>query len=124
MMEELKKLYEEIAALTKPKCGQCRVPHYCCNEYQCEETARHAAERGVMLKRTGHPKLPFLGEEGCVVPPHLRPICAIHVCENHIWGDPVFHDRYFELRDKICELECEEPSYPSDCSDCQEVNHD
>jgi hypothetical protein len=105
---KLERLYQEIADLTKPKCGECRVPHYCCNAEQCEATARYAAETGVMLTRTDHPKLPFLGEDGnCTVAPHLRPICAVHVCENHIWSSVEFHDRYFALRDAICEAEFE-----------------
>ena len=117
MKEELKKLYKEIAELTKPKCGQCRIPHYCCQPEHCEATARYAAEMGVMLNRTDHPKLPFLGPEGCVVEPHLRPICAVHVCENHLWNVE-FSEKYFALRNAICELECDIEEYPENCSDC------
>jgi len=120
MTPKLKALYEEIAALTKPKCGQCRVPHGCCNKHQCELTERYAAEMGVMLQRTDHPDLPFLGKDGCVVPPHHRPICSVHVCENHIWSSEEFHDKYFQLRDAICQLECGADEYPFNCAECQD----
>jgi hypothetical protein len=103
----LVQLYAEMAALTKPKCGECRVPHQCCNPEQCEFTARLAADSGVMLNRTSHPRLPFMGEDGCVVAPHLRPICSVHVCENHLW-DLGFSEKYFKLRDAICEAEYEQ----------------
>ena len=104
--ERLKVLYQEMADLTKPKCGQCRVPYLCCQPEHCENTARYAAEMGVMLKRTDHPRMPFLGKEGCTVEPHLRPICTIHVCENHLWN-PGFSEKYFELRDVLSNLEYE-----------------
>ena len=118
---QLVQLYREIADLTKPKCGQCRVPHYCCNDYQCEMIAHYAAEMGVTLTRTGHPKLPFMGEDGCVVAPHLRPICSVHVCENHLW-DVKFSEKYFKLRDAICQAECDEGMYPDGCADCLDAN--
>ena len=70
-------------------------------------TAAYAAELGVMLNRTDHPRLPFLGENGCVVPPHLRPICTVHVCEKHLWNDTEFADKYWELRKALCIAEDE-----------------
>ena len=119
MTSELKELYKEIAALTKAKCGQCRVPYGCCDAWHCEMTAKYAEEQGVKLQRTNHPKFPFLdGDGNCIVPPHLRPICAVHVCENHLWKDLAFHDRYFKLRDRICQLECQVANYPELCADC------
>jgi hypothetical protein len=37
-------------------------------------------EYGIELKETGNKEIPFMCESGCVVAPHLRPICTIHVC--------------------------------------------
>lgn len=104
--QKLIELYQQMVDLTKPKCGQCRVPYYCCAPEHCEATARYAAELGVMLNRTEHPRLPFLGPDGCTVVPHLRPICAVHVCENHLW-DPEFSEKYFELRNAFSDMEIE-----------------
>lgn len=43
--------------------------------------------------------LPFIGPNGCTVPPHLRPLCSVHVCEAHL-GDEAFAEAYFEARDE------------------------
>ena len=118
--ERLIELYQEMADLTRLKCGQCRIPFQCCAPEHCENTARYAAELGVMLERTDHPRLPFLGPNGCTVVPHLRPICTVHVCENHLWNSD-FSERYFELRDALCEEECKS-TYPDDCTDCHGEN--
>ena len=105
MNGELIRLYREISDLTRPKCHECEVPHYCCAPEHCEATIRYAAELGVFLSATDHPQLPLLGPDGvCTVAPHLRPICSVHVCENHLW-EPEFAERYYALRDAINEEE-------------------
>jgi hypothetical protein len=74
-----------------------------------EEYARD--EWGVDLTplKTGHPTLPFMGDSGCVVPVHLRPLCTIHTCEiaanGFKRGDTEWTEKYFELRERIEELE-------------------
>jgi hypothetical protein len=48
-----------------------------------------------------------MGENGCTVPPHLRPICAMHVCtvswapKSHVENDPAKLAEYFGLRKQI-----------------------
>ena len=107
MKENLIRMYQEMADLTKPKCAKCRAPHYCCNANQCEATIRYAATEGVMLTRTDHPDLPLLEVGGgCSVAPHLRPICSVHVCEHHLWNER-FARKYYELRDAISTAEIE-----------------
>jgi hypothetical protein len=75
----------------------------------CEIAIEYAAESGETLQRTDHPTLPLMGPTGCVVAPHLRPLCTLHVCSINGVGhdkDPVFTEKYFVLRDAICvELE-------------------
>lgn len=96
--EHLVKAFADVADLTAPKCGQCRAPHNCCSRAQCEETRTFAKETfGIDLPETDGP-LPFLGENGCTVAPHLRPICAVHVCESHL-RDAEFADLYEDLRE-------------------------
>jgi hypothetical protein len=107
-------LMQRMADLTKPECGRCRVPWSCCHWEYCE-TARHYAkeEWGVDLVDTGHPTVPFLGEQGCTVAPHLRPLCTLHTCQIngvevpgvHSSGDPDWDREYFALRDEINDLE-------------------
>jgi hypothetical protein len=66
-------------------------------------------EWGTELTPTGHPRLPFMGETGCVVPPHMRPMCTMHTCAvNSLgfkMGDMAWTEKYFALRDKIETLE-------------------
>jgi hypothetical protein len=64
--------------------------------------------------QTEHPSLPFMGTNGCVVPPHLRPVCTIHTCDIGSIGskrdddsESTWTNRYFELRDAINDIETE-----------------
>ena len=111
-MDDLIVLFQEMYELTRPECDRCRVPRSCCDAMYCgcaEEYARE--EWGVDLTplKTDHPTLPFMGEAGCVVLPHLRPLCTFHVCSIHDLGikpgDPGWTEKYFELRERINEVE-------------------
>jgi hypothetical protein len=101
--------WQEVADLTHPKCGTCpgQGPNRCCDRIYCDEATRWAKDKwGIELKPTGyHPELPFMGPEGCVVPPHLRPICAVHVCDSHYAHDGAFGQKYFDLRARLDDLE-------------------
>jgi hypothetical protein len=59
--------------------------------------------------KTDHPTLPFMSETGCVVSPHLRPLCTLHTCDMNGLGfkknDFEWTDKYFKLREQIDELE-------------------
>lgn len=106
----LRELYKAMSTATRPKCGACRVPLSCCAHEYCGLVAERAEEFGEPVPtETGHPRLPYMGEHGCVVPPHLRPLCTMHVCSINSIGadpnDPKFTKHYFELRSQIEELE-------------------
>lgn len=117
MSPELIKFYGAIAVLTGPLCAagkdECAKysgnPHRCCEKKYCEIAAENGRAQGVELVPVGE-AIPFLGPHGCIVPPHLRPICAVHVCtisyadKSHIEHDPEKTKRYFELRRQIGEL--------------------
>jgi hypothetical protein len=66
---------------------------------------------GVELAPTWHPSLPLMGPDGCTAAPHLRPMCTAHTCEigEHGCkrGDPVWTERYYELRGAIAAIEAE-----------------
>ena len=106
-MTELERLFREMADLTEPKCaGSCRRPRSCCSPEYCGMAMDEAAERGVELRPTGHPTLPLMGPNGCVAPPHLRPLCTLHLCSIAGMGtdpEPGFDERYFDLRNAIME---------------------
>lgn len=115
---KLIQLYKDMADFTLPECKSvCRVPYSCCSPEHCDFSMDFAMRRGVELRPTGHPKLPMMGETGCIVPPHLRPMCTVHTCEISSMGfkkhnpDRPYVDaakwtsKYFDLRSKIEEEE-------------------
>ena len=102
-------LYAEMAAHTRPECGQCRAPLSCCDATYCHMAINHAKDHyAVDLPVTGHPTLPLMGEGGCTAAPHFRPICTLHVCcitgLGFKPGDAPWTEKYFDLRDRINEL--------------------
>jgi hypothetical protein len=109
--EQLIYLYDEVYKLTLPECRQCRKPLSCCSAEYCELAIDYAKDVwGVILAPTDHPNLPGMGVSGCVIPPHLRPMCTFHVCSISSLGtmkDATKNEKYFELRSKIDVLENE-----------------
>lgn len=104
-------LYQEMATLTLPECrDSCRVPYSCCSPEYCHIAAQIAKEEwDTELTPTGHPKLPFMGETGCIVPPHMRPMCTNHTCAvNGLGfkpGDMAWTKKYFQIREQIERIE-------------------
>lgn len=99
MKPKLIKLFAEMAELTKPLCAQCRVPNSCCSPEYCDftETNYPRNSKNLMLDENNN----------CLVPPHLRPMCTLHVCSVNSLGfikDPKINKQYFKLRDKINEI--------------------
>lgn len=118
--EELSTTYQAIVDLTGPVCsgtlleGQPRCKpmsqNRCCDKWHCDLAANCIKERGLEVPEpTGHPELPFMGKEGCILEPWLRPACSLHVCAIHSLGlfmeSPEMTKQYFELREKINGLE-------------------
>jgi|SRR5579863_5980599 len=96
------KAYQKMYELTNPKCGQCRVPNQCCSPEYCELAIEWAKkEWNTELARTDHPRLPLMGPSGCTAAPHFRPLCTVHVCENHYMRDLAFNKTYFSLRSLV-----------------------
>lgn len=107
---DLIELYRQMAALTNPLCGDCgddpcsKAEYRCCSREACENARVDARDRGVELKDTGHPDLPFMapGSLNCTVAPHLRPRCTKHICPTN----PMYADEsYRALKTRIEELE-------------------
>jgi hypothetical protein len=93
--------------LTNPKCGECRLPHSCCSNDYCEAAMEFADEQGIKLERTNHPTLLFMGENGCTVPPHLRPLCTVFECSINSMGiskDQFWDEKYWTLRELIDQM--------------------
>ena len=123
-VKQLAKLYEQMHSLTLPKCaqgciskrframGQVGVPHNCCNGVQCSAMMEYAKRTyGFEYIPTGHPDLPMLGPEGCIMKPYMRPSCTVHNCRINGMGidpdSPEWTTEYFRLRDELEQLEYE-----------------
>ena len=117
MNPELVELYSQLAEHTRPKCaGGCRVPLSCCSPEYGELAAEYMAAHSVELPAsTGNKKCRFLGSIGCVVEPHWRPACTMHVCCINAFGlkpgDQIWTAKYYQLRDQIEELAVLEPEF-------------
>lgn len=109
---KLKVLMQEMADLTLPECtNTCMMPLSCCDSLYCDITEAYAKQvYDITLSPTDHPKLKFMGTNGCTVEPYLRPMCTLHTCEINSLGfkrnDPEqkWTNEYFELREKVDEL--------------------
>jgi hypothetical protein len=114
MDEKIKQLYQQMADLTLPKCGQCRAPHSCCDAFYCEVALEYAKECGDDISHLydEQAKVPFLRAGKCAVSPHLRPMCTMHVCSINSLGfdpkDEKWTADYFRLRGQIEMMELEE----------------
>lgn len=112
-MDLLPILYQKMSSITSPvcetECLQYRDKKYrCCEIKYCLLAAKFAKEKyGIELQPTGNKELLFMGERGCTVPPHLRPVCTIHVCPisysdiSCIGGSESRTTQYFDLRKEI-----------------------
>ena len=75
-----------------------------------------AAEAGVKFDRTSHPTLPCMGESGCTMPPHFRPLCTLHLCSISslgTTGDAELDEKYFSLREAF-----DDEFYAASRNDC------
>jgi hypothetical protein len=115
---KLIELYEKMYRLTLPECKSgCRAPLSCCSPDYCDLALEWARDEWSIdlkpfsyirpsLKEKG---LPFMDKTGCVVAPHLRPLCTLHVCCIESLGchpkSMTWTNKYFKLRDEINELE-------------------
>ena len=116
--QELKDLWQQMADMTRPICmneggpweqrraqGLCMNPGSCCDDMYCEIALQTAERMGEALERTSHPRLPLMGPAGCVAPPHVRPMCSLHVCCISSVGfktnDEEWTRKYFELRETV-----------------------
>jgi hypothetical protein len=106
LSDKVKNLFQQMYELTEPECRlTCRCPQSCCSPEYCDFAEEFAREHGETLQATNHPRLKFMGEKGCIIPPHLRPLCTLHTCDIGNLGfhrsDPKWTKKYFELREQI-----------------------
>ena len=106
-----RELYQQMADLTAPKCASsCRIPRSCCSIEYCQMAWAEGKKDGVDYPVFDGP-VPHLGPKGCVVAPHHRPLCTLHVCSIAALGfdpDKQFDEAYFDLREKIDQVELDQ----------------
>lgn len=103
--DTLIKYYQEMAQFTREMCDCDFSVYSCCDPGYCSIAKEWAKSVwNVALLPTGDSKLPFMGKNGCVVSPHLRPLCTVHICEKFLL-DPAKSTQYFILREAIEDLE-------------------
>lgn len=108
-MDSLKELFQQMYELTNPLCGKCPVPYSCCDTKYCDIATKYAKDVyniDLTIFDTGN-KVKYLDKEkGCLIPPHLRPMCTLHVCDVNAFGyirkEPELTDKYYALRNEIC----------------------
>ena len=83
----------------------------CCDSVFCAVVDDHLNQVGIKISKTDNPSLPFMGPDGCVVPPELRPFCSTYVCPDRLKGDRKFRREYQRIRAKI-EADPESPRFP------------
>lgn len=119
-MPDLVVLYQRMSELTKPIClsgeGECArftTKNRCCARQHCDVAAKFAKDKyGIELQATGHPTIPFMGDHGCTVAPHLRPHCTMQLCSVS-WADrSTATPAYFILRGQILILARAEQKEP------------
>jgi len=121
IQKPLRQLYKELAAHTAPECAGknqgCKVPHRCCSPEACDMAqgiAKDLWDTDVSHLRDHHNHLPFMGENGCVLEPHLRPLCSRHVCcikgigaKTRGEDAGLWTYKYYEILEKIEALEAQ-----------------
>lgn|SRR5512143_3889254 len=106
--ERLIELYKKLYEMTNPVCAtKCNLPQSCCSPEYCHIAMNWAKEKwNTELKPTGHPKLPLMGEQGCIAAPQYRPMCTAHVCEMTLYKQgQAYWDEYWSVRNEIDEIE-------------------
>jgi hypothetical protein len=104
MTERYIQAAKEMHIHTHSECAKCKFPHSCCTMYDCmctEMIAKNIFGIDLSDQHTEHPQIPFMGPQGCVLSPELRPICTVHTCEIASMGytkNKEWDDKYFKLR--------------------------
>jgi len=110
---QLIQAYQEMADFTLADCRDyCKTAYSCCSAEYCKFTVDYAFEKyNIKLLPASNGPIPFIGPQGCVVPPYLRPVCTVHHCDINSVGFKKncieWTEKYYELRERISLLEDE-----------------
>lgn len=106
--------YHKLYEITNRVCGSCSPPYNCCTDFSCHLADRWSSRRwNIKIEPTeefkrGETHVPFLGRCGCIVPPHMRPICTTYFCNDPVSRQGrlrVVGEEYLRHRDDAMEFE-------------------
>ncbi len=118
-MKTLESLYQEMYELTNNDCGcDYSKPYRCCEAQYCNIAKKFAKDKYSIELLPINNEMPFMGALGCIVEPHLRPLCTMHACcityKEGKFPDSNKTKEYFYLRDLILKTAKEQGKYPWD----------
>lgn len=102
MKETTKNAFAKLSALTCTRCQECKSDdtYRCCDKLFCEMVDKSLKMQMIKAERPNVGGIPFMGEKGCTIEPHLRPMCSAYVCPSHL-RDRSFSREYERIIDKI-----------------------
>jgi hypothetical protein len=99
------KAYRLLYDFTKSQCADCAQSDCACKDTICGYVEEQAIKRGAVLQRGDHPRLRFIGCQGCTVPPHLRETCTIYLCEPAQAKPGFDRGRYERIKNLCADIE-------------------
>ncbi len=110
-IEQLKMLYRTLYAHTSDLCKEMcnrESKWRCCSKEYCEIARKYTFTKyGIVLEDVNE-EIPFMGEHGCILFPHLRPTCTKYHCRATGIGpypDGEWTKTYFKLKKEIERIE-------------------
>ena len=102
MRDAAARALRELHKITNACCATCKpTPFGCCSADFCDGVARGLEATGRPVPPRGkHPTLRFMGENGCVVAPELRPGCSGYVCPERLARDRDLRRKHARLQEK------------------------
>lgn len=98
MKESTRNKLLDIQKLTSKACQ--KDGFGCCTKFACTASEVELRLLGIEIEKTDNPDLPYMGPNGCVIPPEYRPSCTMYVCPPHR-EDRKFRREYDRLFNKI-----------------------
>lgn len=81
--------------------GACRKDGFgCCSKFFCKVSELEMKALGHHVEKTDNKDIPYLGPNGCVIPPEYRPGCSMYACPIHL-KDRKFRREWERSRQKI-----------------------
>lgn len=104
LLKRKKALFDGMYRFTQTSCTSCSLSGCACKDTICAHVEEQALKRGHVFPHGTH-RLRFIGEGGCVVPPHLRETCTIYLCDGAMRAPTFARDRYARLKRLIERVE-------------------